>query len=155
MKKKITPITEQQLSYLEKGEDKLENEIEERIVKFYTGWKQFAFKKDIINVAIGMIIGASFKHVVNSLVTDIIMPIIIGLGSGTSAENLFIVLVPGKNNNSTYNTLEEAKNSGAVTINYGSFITIFLDLIFISLFLYIIMRCIRRMKREVKQELLG
>ena len=87
----------------------VEEEVEQKVAKFYTGWKNFAFKKDIINVAIGMIIATSFKHVVNSLVNDIIMPILIGLGAGKSVENLFVVLVPGKDNNVTYHTLEQAK----------------------------------------------
>ena len=130
----------------------VEEEVEQKVAKFYTGWKNFAFKKDIINVAIGMIIATSFKHVVNSLVNDIIMPILIGLGAGKSVENLFVVLVPGKDNNVTYHTLEQAKESGAVTLNYGNFITIFLNLIFISLFLYIIMRCIVKIKKEIKNE---
>ena len=104
---KITPINDDDLENIGDLES-----IEKRAKKFYKGWKKFAFKEDIINVAIGMIIATSFKYLVNSLVTDIIMPILIGLGAGTSSENLFIVLVPGKTINATYNTLEEAKESG-------------------------------------------
>ena len=145
---KITPIDDKDLENFGDLES-----IEKHAKKFYKGWKKFAFKEDIINVAIGMIIATSFKYLVNSLVTDIIMPILIGLGAGTSAENLFIVLVPGKTINATYNTLEEAKESGAVTLNYGSFITVFLDLIFISLLLYITLGFINKIQKEVKREL--
>ena len=94
-----------------------------------------------------MIIATSFKAVVNSLVTDIIMPILIGLGAQTNTPNLFIVLVKGKNYNGTYNTLKDAENDGAVTLNYGNFIHNFCNLIIISLLLYLIIKFIDRIKK--------
>lgn len=128
--------------------------VEENLKKFYNGWRSFAFKDNIINVAIGMIIATSFKAVVNSLVTDIIMPILIGLGAQTNTPNLFIVLVKGKNYNGTYNTLKDAENDGAVTLNYGIFLHVFFDLIIVSLLLYIFMKILSKIKKK-ENELLA
>jgi large conductance mechanosensitive channel len=124
--------------------------IEKNLEKFYTGWRRFAFKDDIINIAIGMIIATSFKAVVNSLVVDIIMPLLIGFGAKSNVPNLFIVLVEGKNYNGTYHTLQQAKKDGAVTLNYGVFIHVFCDLIMISLILYLVMKIIDKIKKTEK-----
>lgn len=122
---------------------------------FYTGWKKFVFKENIINIAVGMIIARSFKNTVNSMVVDIIMPIIIGFGVGSNVEDLFIVLKAGKNNiNNTYITLKDAQEDGAVTINYGLFINIFFDLIFVTLCLYIALRTTYRIKDKVNKKIL-
>jgi large conductance mechanosensitive channel len=137
-KKKVTPL----------------DNVEEKLKKFYNGWRSFAFKDNIINIAVGMIIATSFKAVVNSLVTDIIMPILIGLGAQTNTPNLFIVLVKGKNYNGTYNTLKDAENDGAVTLNYGIFIHVFCDLIIVSLLLYIFMKILSKIKKK-ENELLA
>lgn len=140
-----------QIEKIEVGINSSANKVKKRVEKFYNGWRKFAFKDDIINVAIGMIIATSFKNVVNSLVVDIIMPILIGLGSENNANNLFIILVPSKKHNSTYHTLEDAKKNGAVTWNYGSFLTVFVDLIFVSIFLYIILKVIHRIQLDFNE----
>jgi len=128
-------------------------DIVEDIEKFYTGWKNFAFKDRIIDVAVGMIVGTSFKNTVNSMVVDIIMPLLLGFGVGTNVQDLFVVLVDGdtKLENETYITLEEAKQDGAVTLNYGSFINIFFDLVFVTLCLYIALKIIYRCKKKMKK----
>ena len=119
---------------------------------FYHGWKKFVFKDSIINIAVGMIVAASFKNTVNSLVVDIIMPLIIGFGVKANVHDLFVVLVDGENKpeNKSYFTLEEAKKDGAVTVNYGSFINIFFDLIFVTLCLYLSLKLIHKVKNKVK-----
>lgn len=152
---KISPENEDcdvdcQIEKIENGINQSANKVGKKVKKFYNGWKKFAFKDDIINVAVGMIVATSFKNVVNSLVVDIIMPVLIGLGAESNANNLFIVLVPGKSN-VTYHTLEEAQKNGAVTWNYGSFLTVFLDLIMVSLCLYILLRLIHRIQKDFKK----
>ena len=102
----------------------------EKVNKLYNGWRNFAFKDDIINIAVGMIVAASFKNLVNSLVVDIITPCLIGFGVGTNTEDLFVILRAGSDNR-TYNTLQQAKDDGAVTLNYGLFLHVFIDLIFV------------------------
>jgi large conductance mechanosensitive channel len=155
-KRKISPEMENcdldcHIEKIEKGIHTSANKVGKQVNKFYNGWRKFAFKDDIINVAVGMIIATSFKNVVNSLVVDIIMPILIGLGAENNANNLFIVLVPSKKTNATYHTLDEAKRNGAVTWNYGSFLTVFLDLIFVSIFLYIILKVVHRIQHDFKE----
>ena len=122
-------------------------DVEKKLKSFYNGWKAFAFKDNIINVAIGMIIATSFKMLVNSLVSDIIMPIFIGIGAKSNTLDLFIILVPGRSHNTTYYTLKDAQNDGAVTLNYGNFIHNFCNLIIISLLLYLIIKFIDRIKK--------
>ena len=123
------------------------HDVEKKLKSFYNGWKAFAFKDNIINVAIGMIIATSFKMLVNSLVSDIIMPIFIGIGAKSNTLDLFIILVPGRSHNTTYYTLKDAQNDGAVTLNYGNFIHNFCNLIIISLLLYLIIKFIDRIKK--------
>tara|TARA_B100001093_G_scaffold493944_1_gene536774 strand:+ start:13531 stop:14046 length:516 start_codon:yes stop_codon:yes gene_type:complete len=128
-------------------------DIVDDIEKFYVGWKDFAFKENIIDIAVGMIVARSFKNTVNSIVVDIIMPLLIGFGMKANVHDLFIVLVNGKNKpiNGTYITLEDAKKDGAVTLNYGTFINVFFDLIFVTLCLYVSIKLLYRCKRKVKK----
>ena len=128
--------------------------IKDSVEDFYHGWKKFVFKDSIINIAVGMIVATSFKNTVNSLVVDIIMPLIIGFGVKSNVHDLFVVLVNGENKpeNKTYITLEEAKKDGAVTVNYGSFINIFFDLIFVTLCLYLSLKLIYKIKNKVKKK---
>ena len=152
-KDKVIPISsqiEEKIEIIENTINIQSTILKKNINSFYYGWRNFAFKNDIINIAIGMIIATSFKSLINSLVVDIIMPILIGLGAGTTVSNLFIVLVKGKNYNGTYTTLENAQNDGAVTLNYGIFLNIFFDLILVSLLLYILLRVINKIKLTEK-----
>lgn len=137
---------------LEKVDDDKIN-MNKKLKKLYFGWRSFAFKDNIINVAFGMIIANSFKEVVNSLVVDILTPCLVGLSSGTDTENLFIVLKQGNTFNVTYITLKQAKNDGAVTLNYGMFIHVFFNLLFISFILYLLMKLITSIKNEMKKEI--
>ncbi len=127
------------------------NDVEKKIKTFYTGWKAFAFKDNIINVAIGMIIATSFKMVINSLVNDIIMPIMIGIGAKSNTLDLFIILVPGKSHNTTYYTLKDAQNDGAVTLNYGNFINNFCNLFIVSLLLYSFLKILSKIKKKEEE----
>ena len=99
-----------------------------------------------------MIIANSFKNVVKSLVVDIITPCLIGFGVGSNTEDLFFILRDGSSN-ITYNTLQQAKDNGAVTLNYGLFIQVFIDLIFVSIILYLMMRLINKNKKEMEEEI--
>ena len=138
----------------ELNDDNIIEESKKKIKNFYNDWRSFAFKDDIINIAVGMIIAASFKNVINSMVIDIIMPILLGIGVGSHTENLFTILVDGKSGNKTYITLEDAKKDGAVTLNYGLFINVFIDLLFVSLFLYIFLKIINKIKKNVSEEII-
>jgi large conductance mechanosensitive channel len=154
-KDKVIPISsqiEEKIEIIENTVNIQSTILKKNINSFYYGWRNFAFKNDIINIAIGMIIAASFKNVVKSLVVDIITPCLIGFGVGSNTEDLFIILREGTSNR-TYNTLQQAKDDGAVTLNYGLFLHVFIDLIFVSIILYLIMRLINKIKKEMEEEL--
>lgn len=148
MPRSVIPIMN---SYVKKAGDKVEettHNIKSDIKVFYEGWRQFAFKDNITNVAIGMIIATSFKNAVNSFMVDIIMPCLIGFGTGSNTEDLFIILKKGPTNN-TYITLKQAKDDGAVTLNYGLFLNVFIDLLFISFILYITLKTSKKVKKSI------
>ena len=153
-KNKVIPQLEE--SNINNSIEKFEKEeinMSKKLKKLYFGWRSFAFKDNIINVAFGMIIATSFKNVVNSLVVDIITPCLVGLSSGTDTENLFIVLKQGNTYNITYITLKKAKEDGAITLNYGLFINVFFNLLFVSFILYLLMKLITSIKNEMKKEI--
>lgn len=118
----------------------LSNTVIDDVANEIEGWKQFVFKKDILNVSIGMIMATTFGRVVNSMVVDIITPLLIGFGTETNVENLFLILKHGNTYNVTYVTVEDAKEDNAVTLNYGIFINMITNLIFVSLCLYTVIR---------------
>ena len=148
----ISEEINERIDIIEDEVNKQSGVLKKKIDVFYSGWRKFAFKDDIINIAIGMIIATSFKNLVNSLVVDIITPCLIGFGVGANTEDLFIILREGSSNE-TYNTLIQAKEDGAVTLNYGLFIHVFIDLIFVSIILYLMMRLIDKIQKEMHEEM--
>lgn len=106
-------------------------------------FKEFAMRGSVVDLAVGVIIGAAFGKIVTSFVNDIIMPPI-GLVLGkVDFSNLFLNL-SGKD----YATLAEAKAAGAVTINYGAFLNTVIDFIIVAFVIFLIIRQINRLKRE-------
>lgn len=120
-------------------------------------FKKFALRGNVVDLAIGVIIGAAFGNIVSSLVADVIMPVIGAVTGGLDFSNYFIPLSPKV----TADTLVEAKKQGAV-LAYGSFLTITLNFIIIAFVLFLAIRALGRlMKKEAekappvsKQELL-
>jgi len=107
-------------------------------------FKKFALRGNVVDLAIGVIIGAAFGAIVNSLVGDIIMPAIGAVTGGIDFSNYFLPL-SGK---VTATTLAEAKKQGAV-LAWGNFITLTLNFIIIAFVLFLV---IRLMSRMIKQE---
>ncbi|MCX7748755.1 MAG: large conductance mechanosensitive channel protein MscL [Clostridia bacterium] len=109
-------------------------------------FKQFAMKGNVIDLAVGVIIGAAFGKIVTSLVSDIIMPLIGLLLGSIDFTNLFIVLGEG-----SYKTLEEATKAGAATLNYGRFINNIIDFLIIAFSIFIVIRQVGKFtkKKEV------
>ena len=162
MPSRVLPTLDTQLTNIETSINKRVNYIEQNIEEnskivqkdvkeVYRGWRNFVFKDDIANVAIGMIIATSFKNVVKSLIIDILMPCLIGVGVGSNTEDLFLILKRGPSN-TTYITLKQAKEDGAVTLNYGLFLHVFIDLLFVSFVLYMLMKITTKVKKEIKKE---
>lgn len=114
-------------------------------------FKEFALKGNVIDLAIGIIIGASFTAIVNSIVADIIMPPIGLLLGNVDFANLFLTLKEGAAL-APYATLADAQAAGAVTINYGLFINTLISFLIIALVLFFLIRSLNRMQREQKVE---
>ncbi len=111
-------------------------------------FKEFALKGNVIDMAIGIIIGAAFGTIVTSIVSDIIMPPI-GLALGNvDFANLFILLKEGAKAAGPYASLASAKAAGAVTINYGAFINTLISFIIVAFVVFMLVRSINRLRRE-------
>ena len=110
-------------------------------------FKEFAVRGNVIDLAVGVIIGAAFGTVVKSLVDDIIMPPIGMLLGGVDFANLFLILREGKVAG-PYATLAEAKEAGAVTVNYGVLANNVVSLIIVAFVIFLLVRGINRLRRE-------
>ncbi|MGX5732712.1 large conductance mechanosensitive channel protein MscL [Bosea thiooxidans] len=111
-------------------------------------FKKFALKGNVVDLAIGVIIGAAFSKIVDSLVSDIIMPFFGALG-GLDFSNYFL----GLNTGVTSGTLDEAKKQGAV-LAYGSFVTAALNFLIIAFVLFLVVKGLNKLQRkeQAKQE---
>src|SRR5690554_6091197 len=107
---------------------------------FTKEFKDFAVKGNVIDMAVGIIIGGAFGKIVSSLVSDIIMPPIGKLLGGVDFTNLFYTL-----GDVSYSTLAEATEAGAATIKYGVFINTILDFLLIALSIFFVIRWINKL----------
>jgi large conductance mechanosensitive channel len=101
-------------------------------VSFYTSFKSFALQKSVFDMASGIMVGGALATVAKSLVTDIITPLVVVNYAGANMEHLFVELKHGVTAG-IYSTPAEAQLDGAVTLNYGNFLTVCLDFLFVSL----------------------
>ena len=106
-------------------------------------FRDFAMRGNVIDLAIGIIIGAAFTTIVNSLVNDIIMPPLGMLIGGIDFSNFFLTLKGG-----SHPTLEAAKAAGAVTINYGLFFNAILRFVIVAFAVFILVKQINRLAKE-------
>jgi large conductance mechanosensitive channel len=107
-------------------------------------FKEFAIRGNVIDMAVGIIVGASFGTIVKSLVSDIIMPPIGLLLGKVDFSNLFVVL-SGKE--ASYATLAEAQAAGAVTLNYGVFINTIISFAIVAFAVFLVIKNINRLKK--------
>ncbi len=110
-------------------------------------FKEFAMKGNVIDMAVGIIIGAAFGTIVNSLVQDVIMPPIGLLLGNVDFTNIFAVLKEGKVAG-PYASIAAAKAAGAVTINFGVFVNTIISFILIAFAVFLLVRTINKMRRE-------
>ena len=109
---------------------------------FMTEFKEFAMKGNVVDLAVGVIIGGAFGKIVDSIVGDLIMPVVGLLFGGLDFSNYFIPL-----SGQTATTLAEAKKAGAV-FAYGSFITVALNFIILAFIIFVMIKQINRLKKE-------
>jgi len=111
-------------------------------------FKAFAIKGNVIDLAVGIIIGAAFGTIVRSLVDDIIMPPIGYILGNVDFSNLFITIKEGTKAPAPYVTLDAAKNAGAVTINYGVFINNFVSFVIVAFSVFLLVKFISLLKKK-------
>ena len=109
-------------------------------------FREFALRGNVVDLAVGIIIGAAFSGIVNSLVGDVIMPMIGAITGGLDFSNYYIPL----SKSVTATNLADAKKQGAV-LAYGNFITLTLNFIIIAFVLFIVIRLMNQLKRLQEQ----
>lgn len=112
-------------------------------MKILEEFKIFAIKGNAIDMAIGIIIGAAFGSIINSLVKDILTPVFARLLGNTDFTNLFLNLSEG-----SYSTLEEAKEAGAVTLNYGLFLNSAISFFLIAWTLFMFIKIMNTLRKK-------
>ncbi len=117
------------------------------IKKTFEEFKEFALKGNIVDMAVGVIIGGAFGKIVTSLVNDILMPILSALTTGFNFTELFISL-----DGVSYPSLAEAQAANAPTINYGIFLSQTLDFIIIAFTIFILLKQLTRLKKKPVEE---
>ena len=111
-------------------------------------FKEFIMRGNVIDMAVGIIIGAAFGTIVKSLVSDIIMPPIGLLLGNVDFANLFAVLKEGAKAAGPYASLADAQAAGAVTINYGVFINTIISFIIVAFAIFLLIRKINELKKQ-------
>jgi large conductance mechanosensitive channel len=117
-------------------------------MKVLQEFREFAIKGNVVDMAVGIIIGGAFGTIAKSLVDDIIMPPVGVLLKGVDFKQWFIVLKPGKDGLERYATMEAAKEAGAVTLNYGNFLNNVLTFLIVAFAVFLLVRTINRLRRE-------
>jgi len=110
-------------------------------------FKEFAVKGNVVDLAVGVIIGAAFGKIVTSLVEDVVMPPIGLLLGKADFSNLFVNLSGG-----TYTSVAEANAAGAATINYGLFINTLINFLIVALAIFFVIKVINRVRRQEKDK---
>jgi large conductance mechanosensitive channel len=106
-------------------------------------FKEFAMRGNVVDMAVGIVIGAAFGKIVSSLVADIIMPPLGLIMGKVDFTNWFVTLTGG-----SFPTLQAAKDAGAVTLNYGLFINTIIDFVILAFAIFLLIKQINRLKKE-------
>jgi large conductance mechanosensitive channel len=110
-------------------------------------FKEFALRGNVVDMAVGIIVGAAFGVIIKSLVSDVIMPPIGLLLGKVDFSNLFVVLKAGKEAG-PYLSLADAQRVGAVTLNYGAFINTVISFLIVAFVVFLVVRQMNRLQRK-------
>ena len=117
------------------------------IKKFIKEFKEFAVKGNMIDLAVGIIIGAAFSGVVNSLVKDIIMPPFNLIMSKINFSNLFLTLKDGADVAGPYPSVDAANQAGAIILNIGAFLNTMVSFLIVAVAVFILIKGINKLKK--------
>ncbi len=109
-------------------------------------FKEFIARGNVIDLAVGVVIGGAFTSIVNSLVNDIIMPFVSLITGGIDFSNWFVAL-----NGESYETLEAAKEAGAATLNYGNLISVIINFIIVAFVIFLVIKAINKASEKTKK----
>ena len=110
-------------------------------------FKEFAMKGNIVDLAVGVVIGGAFGKIVTSLVNDIVMPLVGILLGKVDFSNLFFAL-----GNGNFTTIQQAKDAGVATINYGLFINNIIDFLIVAFSIFIVIKQINRFSKKKEEK---
>ena len=113
---------------------------------FIKEFKEFAMKGNVMDMAVGVIIGGAFGKIVSSLVDDVLMPIIGKITGGVDFTNLFVTLGDGE-----YSTLAAAKEAGAATLAYGQFIQNIIDFLIVAFCIFLMIKGMNKLNRKKEE----
>jgi len=116
-------------------------------MSFASEFKEFAAKGNVVDLAVGVIIGAAFAKIVDSLVKDIVMPIIGRIFGGLDFSNYFIVLAQPPANYNGPMTYEALTKAGVPLLAYGNFITVVINFLILAFIIFVMVRQINRLRR--------
>jgi large conductance mechanosensitive channel len=120
--------------------------------KIWKEFQDFAVKGNAVDLAVGVIIGAAFGASVNSLVKDVIMPPISLLTGGLDFSNKFVVLRAAKDGVAAFNTPADAAKAGAITWNYGNFITLAINFLIVAGAVFLLVRAINKLREPTAKD---
>ena len=121
--------------------------VAEKSKGFVKEFGEFIKKGNVVDMAVGVVIGSAFGAIVTSLVNDIIMPVISLLTGGIDFSNWFLALDGNK-----YATLEEATTAGAATLNYGNLISVVINFIIVAFCIFLVVKAMNKMKRKEEEK---
>ena len=121
--------------------------------KIWKEFQEFAVKGNAVDLAVGVIIGAAFGAIVNSLVKDVVMPPISVLTGGLDFSNKFLVLRAAKDGSVAFNTPADAAKAGAITWNYGNFVTLVINFLIVAGAVFLLIRAINKLRQPAQKEL--
>ena len=111
-------------------------------------FKEFAMRGNVVDMAVGIVIGAAFGKIVSSVVADVMMPPIGLLLGGVDFSNLFVVLKDGASKSPPYLSLADAQAAGAVTLNYGLFINQIIGFVIVAFALFMVIKAMNTMRKQ-------
>jgi len=120
--------------------------------KIWNEFKEFAVKGNAVDLAVGIIVGAAFTGIINSLVKDVIMPPISLLTGGLDFSNKFVILRAAKDSSMAFNTPADAAKAGAITWNYGNFITLLINFLIVAAAVFLLVRAINKLRKPTAEK---
>ena len=113
-------------------------------------FKEFAMKGNVVDMAVGIIVGGAFGTIVNTLVSQVLMPPLGLLIGGVDFTNLYLILKEGSKAAAPYAALADATAAGAVTVNYGLFLNSVISFLIMSFAVFLLVKAINMLRREEK-----